>query len=58
MRFLCFFLSILDYKKKVKPLFILSKGGIPPHEWVSKYKKGMYIAYAIMTIVFTLSLVR
>ncbi len=39
-------------------MFILTKGGNPPHECVSKYKKGMYLAYAIMTIVFTLSLVR
>ncbi len=34
------------------------KGDFSPHGAISKYKKGQYLAYAIMTIVFTLSLVR
>ncbi len=36
----------------------LKKGDFSPPQGISKYKKGRYLAYAIMTIVFTLSLVR
>ncbi len=34
------------------------KGDFSPPRAILKYKKGQYLAYAIMTIVFTLSLVR
>ncbi|SHI83012.1 hypothetical protein SAMN04488508_103335 [Aquimarina spongiae] len=39
-------------------MHIDKKGDFSPLEAILKYEKGQYLAYAIMTIVFTLSLVR